>query len=375
MDNQQAAVYLPDVVSPPGETLLETLETIGMTQAELAERTGRPRKTINEIVQGKTAITPETALQLERVLGIPASFWNRREQHYREALARREEAARLQAHAAWLREFPLRPMIKAGWLDESEEQVQQLRLLLQFFGVASPEQWRAYWQQSSITVAFRKSPAFQVAPYAMAAWLRRGEVLAQQVECAPYHARTFQRILVQARALTVAPPGVFLPQLIALCAEAGVAVVVVPELPRTRVSGATRWLTPTKALMQLSLRYRSDDQFWFTFFHEAGHILLHGKRDAFLDQQEEDELAADDSREREANSFAADLLIPPERWRQLLQSPDYASREHIQAFAAELGIAPGILVGRLQHTRVLPWNSPLNDLKCRLEWAETGIGE
>lgn len=80
--------YNPDSISAPGETLLETLDAIGMSQTELAKRMGRPIKTINEIVQEKAAITAETALQLEQVLRIPASFWLRYEQLYRESLAR-----------------------------------------------------------------------------------------------------------------------------------------------------------------------------------------------------------------------------------------------------------------------------------------------
>ena len=75
--------YMPDNVSPPGDTLLETIETLGISQSELAERMGRPKKTINEIIKGKTAVTPDTALQLERVLGVPASFWNNRVRQYR----------------------------------------------------------------------------------------------------------------------------------------------------------------------------------------------------------------------------------------------------------------------------------------------------
>lgn len=86
--------YVPDEVSPPGETLSEVLAEHGITQADLAERTGRPRKTIDEIIKGKAAITPETAIQLERVLGVPATFWNRRERQYREHLAKREEILR-----------------------------------------------------------------------------------------------------------------------------------------------------------------------------------------------------------------------------------------------------------------------------------------
>ena len=81
--------FQPDHAVPPGETLKETLETIGMSQAELAERTGRPKKTINEIIMGKSAITSETALQLERVLGVPASFWNNLERNYKDLMTNR----------------------------------------------------------------------------------------------------------------------------------------------------------------------------------------------------------------------------------------------------------------------------------------------
>lgn len=95
MSNTIQNQYNPDYVSPPGETLEEVLEERGMSQAELAERAGRPKETINEIINGKAAITPETALELEWVLGIPASFWNNREKHYREALARIEEQFKL----------------------------------------------------------------------------------------------------------------------------------------------------------------------------------------------------------------------------------------------------------------------------------------
>ena len=115
--------YLPDYVSPPGETLLEVLEEIGMSQADLAERTGRPKKTISEIINGKAAITPDTALQLERVLGIPASFWNSREQKYRAFLARQQEQSRLQEQIAWLDKVPVNEMVKVGWIEKSKQKV------------------------------------------------------------------------------------------------------------------------------------------------------------------------------------------------------------------------------------------------------------
>jgi len=303
--------YVPDYAVPPGETFFETLETVGMSQAELADRTGRPKKTINEIIKGKAAITPETALQLEHVLGIPASFWNNLERNYQETLARINEQKRLQKQIKWLDQLPINAMIKNGWVKGFKGKIQQLREVLNFFGVASPEQWSRRWLDAQ--VSFRKSAVFMSDPYAVAPWLRIGELIAQKTECRPYAAAKFRNALSEIRKLTTQPPEIFQPEIIRLCAECGVAVVFVPELPKIRACGATWWLNPGKAVIQLSLRYKSDDQLWFSFFHEAGHIILHGKKDVFI---EGDNQGSD--KEDEADRFASDILIPPKKYRRVL---------------------------------------------------------
>jgi len=360
MSKQFENQFIPNYATPPGETLLETIQTLGMNQAELAKRTGRPLKTINEIIKGKAAITPETALQLERVLGVPASFWNNLERNYCEARARLDEQARLQNQLAWLKRIPVKAITALGWVAVCDDPVQQFQTVLQFFGVASPNQWENMWGKP--VAAYRQSRAFQSDPGAVSAWLRKGELDAQQIACQPYDAAKFQSALKRARTLTTAAPEEFCPALTRLCAQAGVAVVFVPELPKVRVSGVTRWLAPDKALIQLSLFYKRDDQLWFTFFHEAGHIVLHGKRDVFL---EEDDLVGD--KENQANDFAANVLIAPSDWERFIQAGAYRSKTGIQQFADEIGIAPGIVVGRLQHERHLP-HSHCNDLIRRLVW-------
>src|SRR5438105_12685937 len=150
-----------------------------------------------------------------------------------------------------------------------------------------------------------------------------------------------------------------------MCSRSGVAVVFVREVPGTRASGAARWLSPTKALIQLSLRHLSNDHLWFSFFHEAGHILLHGKRMMFIDV----ERMLTDEHEDEANRFARDFLIPPSvgvRLRDLSEHEDEVMR-----FAKEAAIAPGIVVGRMQNEGMLAWNK-LNHLKVRYIWREAG---
>jgi HTH-type transcriptional regulator/antitoxin HigA len=86
--------YWPDEVSAPGETLQEILEERGLTQADLADKTGRSPKAILDIIEGRATLTPETALLLEHSLGVPASFWNQRERQYRDFLSRRDQRAR-----------------------------------------------------------------------------------------------------------------------------------------------------------------------------------------------------------------------------------------------------------------------------------------
>ena len=363
MSNKFQNEFSPNYVSAPGETLLETLETIGMTQAQLANRTGRPRKLINEIIKGKAAITTETALQFERVLGVPASFWNNREHQYRETLARIKEYEELENELEWLKRFPIKTMNRLGWIRNPRDKVHQLREVLNFFGVASPGQLKDLWD--GIQASFRKSPAFEFDQGALLAWLRKGEIDAQHIRCALYDSKRFLKTLHRVRSLTVEDPEIFQSEVMRLCAEAGVAVVFIPELPKIRVSGAARWLTPNKALIQLNLRYKTDDQLWFTFFHEAGHIIRHGKRDVFIDIEVS---KPNDAREEEASNFAANLLIPPVKYVDFIRRDD-RSKASIRRFASEIGIAPGIVVGRLQHDRILPY-SHCNDLKNWLAWAE-----
>lgn len=349
--------FNPDYVSPPGETLLETLQAIGMSQSELADRIGRPKKTVNEIIKGKASITPDTALQLERVLGIPAHFWNNRESQYRETLARMEEHDRLEKQLNWIKNFPLAEMIKKGWIKGFSNKLSQLKELLWFFGIATPLQWENLWNEEEIN--FRASRAFKISPYSVAAWLRRGEIEAQFVKCKPFDSKAFRSALNHIRALTNAPPEIFVPKTKQLCAESGIALVFIEELQGTRMSGATRWLNNTKALIQLSLRYGSDDHLWFSFFHEAGHILLHSKKATFLEHDRMDR----DNLECEADKFATDMLITPSKFRQFINSWNQ-TKSSIINFASEIGIAPGIVVGRLQHDNHIPY-SRFNDLKRR----------
>lgn len=367
MIKMKSVACQPNYAIPPGDTLRETLETIGMTQAELADRTGRPRKTINEIITGKAAITAETALQLERVLGIRASFWNNLERNYQETKARLKEEEELDSQKEWIEKFPIEVLTKMGWIPSEDSSANMLKSLLNFFGIAGIDKWKTVWQKPE--AVYRKSKAYQTNPYSVATWLRKGEIEAARIKTQPYNPRFFKKALKNVRSLTVKPPEVFESRMVKLCAESGVAVVFVPELPGTHVYGVTRWLKATKALAQMSLRGKSDDHLWFTFFHEAGHIVRHGKGEMFIEENDEDyEEVSRREKEEEANEFAQNFLIPKVEYQAFVHRGSF-SLAMIRAFAENLGIAPGIVVGRLQHDEVIPFSHG-NSLKKRFRFSE-----
>lgn len=343
----------------PGEVLVEALEERGMTQTELARRMARPLKTISEIANGKAAITAETAIQLERALGMSASFWNGLESRYRESLARDRAKRQLHEHANWIDNFPLSAMQERGLLPRTGTSVELMERLLHFFEVSSPAGWDQQWGE--LTAAFRASRAHSSSRYALATWLRWGEVLGAQVNVGEYDRDGLINALHEIRAVT--RKGVFVAatqRAGKLLSDVGVALVIREELPGMRVSGAARWLRTGQPLIQLSLRYRTDDHFWFSLFHEAGHIAAGGKRMDVVEDVDPAEPSTERS-ERIADAFARDLLIPASEYRRLVEAGDLSASQ-IRTFAAGLGIAPGIVVGRLQHDRHLP-PSRLNHLK------------
>jgi HTH-type transcriptional regulator / antitoxin HigA len=337
--------YVPDSVLPPGETLRETIEALDMSQAELSLRTGLSTKHVNQIVQGVAVLSHDTAIALERATGVPARLWNSLESNYRDHLARRRERDDLADHTAWLQQIPVTVLRKKGIVTAgTADEPGTLQQVLGFFGVVSISAWETVWLRP--VADFRQSQAFDIDTGALATWLRLGELAAQRIRCAPFDREQLRRQVPGLRALTTESLDHFLPELKNLCSQVGVAVVIIPEIPGCRASGATRWLSPHKAVLQLSVRHKRNDHLWFSFFHELGHILLHGKREQFI----EDESSGHDPKEQAADRFAADTLIPPRYTAELGRLRSLAA---IEDFAAQLGIAPGIVVGRLQHDKII----------------------
>jgi len=347
-----------DYAVPPGETLRELLEEQGLSQRDLARRAELSPKHINKLMQGTVPLSSDVAMRLERVTGTPARIWNRLEADYRSDLERIRSQRELSADVTWVDDFPVTELVKRDVLPEQpSDKVSRLEQMLAFFGVASVDAWQDVY--ADLACAFRASKMFEAKQGALAAWLRLGEIAARDVFCEPFVRKQLEDALPSLRELTREAFDACAEQMARICAECGVAVVFVPELPGARASGVTRWLTPSKALIQLSLHYKTDDHLWFTFFHEIGHVLRHGKTDVWI---EATALAADNPREAEADRFSRDLLISPKDAREL---PALKTTDDVRRFADGIGIAAGIVVGRLQHDAIWPHQRG-NQLKRQL---------
>jgi HTH-type transcriptional regulator/antitoxin HigA len=347
--------YNPNFAVHPGETLQETLEALGMSQADLARRISRPEKTISEIISGSNSITPETAIQFERALGVSASFWNNLEKNYQEINARIKSKEKIQQEAEYAKTFPYKEMTKLNWIDEAGTAEDKAEKLLYYFGVNSLRV-----MDNVMPIAYRKHAGKSVSKEALAAWVRKGEIDGGKIETQPFNEDKLKMNISKFKQFTHLKLNEFINQLQADLADCGISLVITPPLHNTYVCGSTRWLTPQKALVQLSLRGRYADIMWFTFYHEIGHILLHGKRDQFLDI-EEDESA----KELEANKFAADQLIPDRLFNAFLMTGSLTI-DSIKKFAERLGVHPGIVVGQLQHKKIMGFNQ-FHDLRIKYE--------
>ena len=357
-----AETFNPDWASPPGETISDVLRERNISIDDFAEKMQKSRQEILELLDGESPITLGTARRLEKVLGASVNFWMSREFRYRERLTEPKVEDNL-----WLQTLPTADMLKFGWLGSMPKGSDLLPACLRFFGVDSVARWHRVYAPLEQRYSFRTSASFESKPGALITWLRRGELEGSAIDCAPWNPLAFKSALDSVRGLTrEGDPNRFLPALQRLCAEAGVAVAIVRSPNGSRASGATRFLSKNRALLLLSFRYLSDDQLWFSFFHEAGHLLLHDLNEVFVEGVTADdaskELAA---KEREANEFAFRMVIPPEFERDFFTLPLNAFA--IGRFAKRLGIAPGIVVGQLQfHRRVRP--NHFNNLKRRYDW-------
>lgn len=354
----------PDWFSRPGDTLAALMSRHGLSAADLAYRLGCDRAVVRDILAGIASIDGTLADGLASTVGGTPSFWRKRQASYDRLLSKAADAVPAKAASDWLKQIPWSGMASSGWIERPLGPPQALRSCLAYFGVVDPEDWHRRYSAVSADVAFRTSPSFESSLGPLSAWLRQAEIEASMAPCAAWDRNELEARLEGLRKLTLLrEPSKFLPRLRCICAEAGVVVVALRGPQGCRASGAARFVSPDRAMVALSFRHLSEDHFWFTFFHEIGHLLLHGGSATFVDLDS----SATDEREREANAFAATTLVPAARQGEMATLGSRSQR--VLRFAASVGIPPGIVVGQMQHQNLLgPAN--LNFLKRRYAWRD-----
>ncbi len=351
----------PAWASPPGETIADILEEQQLSQNDFAHRIGQSANYARDLLHGNAEITKDIAKQLAAVLGGTVTFWINRENQYRESMGKLRDQLDPEVAKQFLRELPIKDMSQMGWVPTLQDTKATAAACLQFFGVADVDSFYESYADV-LKTPFRTSPTFTNDPAAVAAWLRQGELEAAKLDCAEWNPEKFRGILNGIRELTrERDPQVFLPELQRRCAACGVAVLVIKAPDGCRASGAVRILARGRRMILLSARYLTDDHFWFTFFHEAGHLLLHDGEALLL----EGVGTISDKEESEANEFAANVLIPPDRRQEMLDLPFDAKA--IMRFAKDIGVSRGVVVGQLQHVGKIK-HGHFRNLKFPFRW-------
>lgn len=345
--------FMPSVAIAPGETIRENMEFLGMNQKELAARLDITQKHLSNIMNGNAPITYDTALKLEIVIGPSAQFWMNLESNYQLTKARLEEQERLDEDLDVLKGIPYKEMSGFGWVEETADRKKRVFNCRSFFGVAELGS-----VQPSYNVAFRKHKKVrEISDLGVFAWLRKAELEGLNMEVEKFSKRKLSNFIPTFRELTLKEPGDFYPEMERLCAECGVALVLVPYLPKTYICGATIWRN-NKAILALSVRGKKADVFWFTFFHELAHLINHSSKEFHI--------SYDTENEDEADIVASNYLISEEQYSNFIERYDYTDKKEILNYSYEIGIAPYILLGRLQHDELIGYQY-YNELKPSLE--------
>jgi HTH-type transcriptional regulator/antitoxin HigA len=342
------------IATPPGATIKEQLNDRGMSQKEFAARMDMSEKHISKLINGVVQLTPEVAVRLEVVLGVPAKFWNNLEAIYREKLIKVEAENTMDADEALARQLPYSEMAKYGWVPETRDSKEKVIYLRKYFEVVE----LSLLENNQITrIACRRLAVTKKSDFALLAWAQEAKLKARNIETLPINMKGLMNIIPEIRKMTVLQPKEFCPKLFKMLSECGIALVFLPHLKGSFLQGAS-FIDGNKIVVGLTARGKDADKFWFSLFHELAHIILGhiGQADGTTEQ---DEKAAD--------SWSRDTLISEEAFLEFEQRRNYSAAS-VCAYANKLGIAPGILVGRLQNEGCIK-HSMLNDLKEHYEIA------
>lgn len=338
------------IATPPGATIKEQLIDRNMSQKEFALRMAMSEKHISRLINGDVQLTPDVAVRLELVLGIPAQFWNNLEMIYREKLIKVKAENEMDEDLEIIKKIPYNEMAKNGWVEVTRNPRERVINVRKFFEVVH----LGLVQGSLVpSIACRKLGGGEKSDYALISWAQRAKIVARGVSVSPINIAKLKMIVPEIREMTTQNPAVFCSALREKLAASGVALIFLPHIGGSFLHGATFYDGP-KIVVGMTVRGKDADRFWFSLFHEIGHVVL-GHINQAEGTTEEDENAAD--------AFARNALISDAEFTAFTSNQDF-SRLSIISFAGKVGVDVGIVVGRLQKEGFIPF-SHYRDLKTR----------
>lgn len=371
----------PDYATHPGEMLAERIGFFNYENEDVAMRLGITPKHLSNIVNCKAGITAKTALALERVFpGKSAESWLNGQQRYDLFCARRTlrtSESEMGEASEWLEYFDYDGLADMGYvpaLASGAEVAGKVSLLLEFFGCSSISAWQRVYGNAFEGVIGCGSCA-DMNPGNAIAWLRKGQCQASPWfnRLPKFDRREFKRSLKRMgrrssgfsntafrygdKAFGWAKE---------LCAKSGVMLVCEPAPPKQSVQSALFW-SKRAPCIQVNSNLGTEDEFWFGFACEAQHLLEADGKEAIIDMQEAVAgwLTAQD---------ACDWLLPAGPRCEFMRRGDF-SKSSIVRFAADFGVAEGLVVGWLQKQGVLATETPLNDMKSYVEYAVVPLAD
>ena len=336
------------IAIPPGATIKEQLEDRHMSQKEFSKRMDMSEKHISKLINGEVLLTTDMALNLEMVLGIPASFWSNLESIYREKLAKVIIENDMDEDIKLSKKFPYKDMVKNGWAEDTNNESEIVINLRKFFEVVKLELLDINLIPS---IACRRMAVHEKADYALIAWAQKAKLEARTIQTKAINLKGLEKRISDIRKMTSDKPETFCDNLVDLLAEVGIALVFLPHIEGSFLHGAT-FNDGKKIVVGLTVRGKDADRFWFSLFHEIGHILK-GHINQTQGTSEQDELDADE--------FSKEILIPYNQYSAFVEHKDF-SKSSIITFSKQVGIDSGIVVGRLQKEGYIEY-SWHNDLK------------
>lgn len=334
---------LPAEVFPPGEFLKEELEAREWTQTEFAEITGLNQRTISEIVSAKRSVTPETAIALGEALGTGAQFWMNLESAFQLSKVKVQENA-IARRARLYEKFPVKDMIKRGWIQTSQSLDVLERQFMDFFKISTID-------ETPVIAHAAKKSTYDESNVKQIAWLRRAERLAKAAPAEKFSPTKLEHALTELRACLEYTDAVR--NVPAILAKAGVRLVILEAMAGSKIDGACFWLNKSSPVVVLSLRFDRIDNFWHTLMHELDHIKHEeGQDDPIMDIDlwSEHPQSSTPPTEIRANEAAATFSVPEEEMTGFIArvNPLYTD-EKIVGFARRIHVHPGIVVGQLQN--------------------------